>query len=98
MDKIILEMKQITLLTKEDLQEFKIDLLKSIEEKLVDLLEDSTLNKKWLRTNEVAEYLSISSSQVNKLKSEGILSCSKLGGTNFFDRKELDKKLEEGLE
>ncbi|WP_445665135.1 helix-turn-helix domain-containing protein [Fodinibius sp. AD559] len=50
--------------------------------------------KEWLRTKEAADYLSISSSQLHNLKAEGIISCTKLGGTNYYDRKEIDKVLE----
>lgn len=50
---------------------------------------------RWLRTSEASAYLSISQSQLHSLKAEGVISCSKLGGTNFYDRRELDKILEE---
>ena len=50
--------------------------------------------KRWLRTNEVCDYLSISSSQLQIYKNEGYFSVRKLGGTNFYDREEIDEVME----
>lgn len=50
--------------------------------------------KRWLRTNEVCEYLSISSSQLQVYKNDGYFSVIKLGGTNFYDREEIDEVME----
>ena len=65
--------------------------LEMLEGHLKELITDSS---KWLRTSEASEYLSISQSQLHKLKAEGIISCTKLGGTNYYDREEIDDLLE----
>ena len=50
--------------------------------------------KRWLRTKEVCQYLNISSSQLQVYKNEGYFSVRKLGGTNFYDREEIDEVME----
>lgn len=69
--------------------------LRKLYNKLEPIIRENTEpRKKWLRTKEVAEYLSISESRVHKFKAEGRISCKKLGGMNFYDRREIDKMLE----
>jgi hypothetical protein len=79
-----------------------IDQLEKLNAK-VDSLTDSlqsedSMNKRWLRTNEACGYLSISSSQLQVLKNEGVLEAVKIGGTNFYDRQAIDKILTEKFE
>ncbi|MCC5943105.1 MAG: helix-turn-helix domain-containing protein [Balneolaceae bacterium] len=51
--------------------------------------------KKWLRTDEVAEYLNLSKTQVHVLKNSGQLPFTKLGGTLFFDKNDIDSILQQ---
>jgi len=85
-------MSNTELLTREEFQASMESLLGKIETIANKPITD---NSKWLRTAEASEYLSISQSQLHSLKAEGIISCSKLGGTNYYDREELDQLLEE---
>lgn len=65
-------------------------------DRILEILSKPTLdNKRWLRTDEAANYLSISTSQLHRLKRDGVVSCTKLGGTNYYDRQEIDQMLEE---
>ncbi|MEQ9265033.1 MAG: helix-turn-helix domain-containing protein [Balneolaceae bacterium] len=71
----------------------------SNQDQVIELLLDikSTLkfhNKKWLRTSETADYLGISITQVHNLKREGILPYSKVGGTIYFKKQDIDIALE----
>lgn len=53
---------------------------------------DGKSNKKWMTTNQVAEYLSLSVSQVYNLTSNGYLPYYKLGGRmNRFLKEEIDE-------
>lgn len=49
---------------------------------------------KWLRTKEAAKYLGISITQIHVLKSQGVLPFTKLGGSIYFDKSDIDKVLE----
>jgi|GEM_PF-2688643 len=79
-----------------------IDQLEKLNSK-VDSLTDSlqsedSMNKRWLRTNEACDYLSISNSQLQVLKNEGVLEAVKIGGTNYYDKQAIDKTLTEKFE
>ncbi|WP_317198092.1 DNA-binding protein [Chryseobacterium rhizoplanae] len=66
----------ISIITKEDLQQFKIELLEGIKELL---LVRTTEQKLWLRTAEVKELLNIPSGTLQNLRINGTLSCTKIG-------------------
>ncbi|GEM_PF-2142269 len=83
-------MKNSDLVTKNDLDELKRNIVDAIEHKLQDISKDSGFEKRWLRTQELADYLSISTTQVHCLKAQGVFSCKKVGGTNFYDKEEVD--------
>lgn len=55
---------------------------------------EKVTDKKWLRTKEAATYLGISITQIHVLKSQGILPFTKLGGSIYFDKSDIDKILE----
>ena len=80
----------IAIITKEDLQQFKIELLESIE----NLLQGKkTEEKLWLRTSEVKELLNISSGTLQNLRINGTLPYSKIGGALFYNKKDIEKLL-----
>lgn len=80
-------------ITKEDLDELKEEIVGSIERLEQELTIEADLKRRWLRTSEVAQYLGLSESQINTLKAKGRLSCRKLGGTNYYDKREIDNQL-----
>ena len=80
----------IAIITKEDLQQFKIELLESIE----NLLQGKkTEEKLWLRTSEVRKLLNISAGTLQNLRINGTLSYSKIGGVLFYNYKDIEKLL-----
>ena len=80
----------IAIITKEDLQQFKIELLESIE----NLLQGKkTEEKLWLRTSEVRKLLNISSGTLQNLRINGTLPYSKIGGVLFYNYKDIEKLL-----
>ena len=80
----------ISIITKEDLQQFKTELLKDIKE----LLNSKTTEQKlWLRTSEVKKLLNISSGTLQNLRINGTLSYSKIGGTLYYSYKDIEKLL-----
>ncbi|GGP06727.1 transcriptional regulator [Cloacibacterium rupense] len=80
----------VSLITKEDLQEFKNELIEEIK----DLLDNkSTEQKRWLKSNEVKEILNISSGTLQNLRINGTLRYSKVGGTLYYNYKDIEKLL-----
>lgn len=80
----------IAIITKEDLQQFKVELLESIE----NLLQGkNTEEKLWLRTSEVRKLLNISSGTLQNLRISGTLPYSKIGGSLFYNKKDIEKLL-----
>lgn len=83
---------QYQLLQKEDLQQFKTELLEGIEQ----LIKQKTTEQKlWLRTSEVKSLLNISSGTLQNLRVNGTLSCSKIGGTLYYNYNDIQKLLME---
>ncbi|AIL45259.1 MULTISPECIES: helix-turn-helix domain-containing protein [Weeksellaceae] len=80
----------ISIITKEDLQQFKIELLEGIKELL---LVRTTQQKLWLRTSEVKELLNISSGTLQNLRINGTLSYTKIGGLLYYNYKDIEKLL-----
>lgn len=81
----------ISIITKEDLQQFKIELLEGIE---LLLNGQTTEQKLWLRSSEVKKLLKISSGTLQNLRINGTLSYSKIGGTLYYNYKDIQKLLD----
>lgn len=82
----------ISIITKEDLQQFKTELLEGIE---LLIKQKTTEQKLWLRTSEVKALLNISSGTLQNLRINGTLSCSKIGGTLYYNYNDIQKLLTE---
>ncbi|MDQ0593413.1 MULTISPECIES: helix-turn-helix domain-containing protein [Chryseobacterium] len=80
----------ISIITKEDLQQFKIELLEGIE---ILLKGKTTEQKLWLRSSEVKKLLNISSGTLQNLRVNGTLSYSKIGGSLYYNYKDIQKLL-----
>lgn len=81
-----------SIITTEDLYEFKIDLLQEIK-KMLQSVEPNT-NKKWLKSKEVIKLLNISAGTLQNLRINGTLSYTKIGGTIYYENQDIDKLLE----
>lgn len=82
-----------TVLTTEDLQEFKVELLKEFKELLKS---QSTLQpKKWLRSPEVRELLNISPGTLQNLRINGTLPYSKMGGVIYYEYADILKVMQQ---
>lgn len=80
----------ISIITKEDLQQFKIELLEGIE---ILLKGKTTEQKLWLRSSEVKKLLNISSGTLQNLRINGTLSYSKVGGSLYYNYIDIQKLL-----
>lgn len=80
----------ISIITKEDLQQFKIELLEGID---LLLKGKTTEQKLWLRSSEVKKLLNISSGTLQNLRINRTLSYSKIGGSLYYNYKDIQKLL-----
>ncbi|AZA56336.1 helix-turn-helix domain-containing protein [Chryseobacterium shandongense] len=81
---------EISIVTKEDLQQLKNELLEEIKH----LLEkENMVQKEWLRSSEVRKLLNISAGTLQTLRINGSLSYTKVGGTLFYSYKDIQKLL-----
>lgn len=81
-----------TVLTTEDLQEFKIELLQEIKT-LLKSQKESNLERKWLKSSEVRKLLGISPGTIQNMRINGTLPYSKMGGVILYDHEEILKIL-----
>ncbi len=85
----------IEVVTKEDLQQFRLQLLNDLRQLLEP--KDAELNKPWLRNAEVRKLLNISSNTVQRLRIAGKLHSTKLGGIHYYRFEDIKKLLDSGL-
>jgi excisionase family DNA binding protein len=71
------------------------NLLDKVNEMLSEFQKNS--DKNWLRTQEAADYLGISTTQIHILKRNGTLPFTKLGGSIYFKRQDIDAVLERNM-
>ncbi|MFT0714667.1 helix-turn-helix domain-containing protein [Flagellimonas lutimaris] len=81
-----------TIITSEDLMEFKIELLEDIKELLEN--QKGQPQKKWIKSNEVRELLDISLGTLQNLRINGTLPYTKIGGVLFYEYHEIMEVLE----
>ena len=81
-----------TVLTTEDLQQFKIELLQEIKNLIK---EEKPLPTKWLKSNQVRKMLNISPGTIQNLRINGTLPYSKVGGTIYYAYDDILKILKE---
>lgn len=81
-----------TIITTEDLREFKKELLNDIKQLLNNQTGQQT--KKWLKSPEVRELLGISPGTLQNLRINGTLPYTKVGGVLYYEHKEIQELLE----
>ena len=80
----------VEIVTKEDLQIFKTELLSELEQ-MFNTKPGPT--KKWLRSPEVRKLLNISLGTLQNLRINGTLKTQKIGGIIYYDYSEIEKLL-----
>lgn len=81
------------IITKEDLDEFKEELLEQIRIMLNSKVKPQS--KKWLKSYEVREMLGISPGTLQNMRINGTLPFTKVGGLIFYDYDDIQKMLTE---
>lgn len=83
---------EIDIITKQDLESFKTDLLHEIKE----ILKPDPL-KKWIRTKQVREILGVSSSTLQTMRIKREIPFSKIGGIIYYAVEGIEKLLDRNL-
>ncbi len=81
-----------TIITTEDLREFKMELLDDFKQLLNN--QSGQITKKWLKSPEVRELLGISPGTLQNLRINGTLPYTKVGGVLYYDYQEIMQVLE----
>ncbi|MFA9187563.1 helix-turn-helix domain-containing protein [Flavobacterium magnesitis] len=81
----------IEIITREDLDEFRILLLNDLKDILQSKPEQT---KQWLKSNEVRKLLNISAGTLQTLRINGTITYTKIGGILYYSSTDLDKLLE----
>lgn len=82
-----------TIITPEDLQRFKQELLEEIKKLLGQ--RQTTQTRKWLKSHEVRRLLTISQGTLQHLRVNGTLPYTKIGGVIFYDYEDIEKMIRE---
>lgn len=81
----------MTIVTKEDLEQFRIQLLEDIRQILIS--KNTKPTKPWLKNAEVKRLLDISSNTLQSLRTSGKLRFNKVGGTHYYRYEDIEKIL-----
>ena len=81
----------LEIITKDDLKQFKTELLKEIRQLMG---EQQGQSKQWLKSNEVRRMLNISRGTLQNLRVNGTLSYTKIGGIMYYKLEDINRVLE----
>jgi hypothetical protein len=81
----------MTIITKEDLQEFRLQLLDDIRQIIAP--KEAKLIKPWLKNAEVMKLLDISANTLQRLRVSGKLPANKVGGIHYYRYEDIEKLL-----
>ena len=84
----------VELITRQDLREFKNDLLNEIKQIIKP---GQGQSKQWLKSVEVRKLLNISPGTLQNLRINGTLRYTKIGGMMYYKLEDIHKVLEGGL-
>ena len=83
--------RSIEVLTKEDLQAFRLQLMNDLK---ALLFPRQNTKKEWLRSSEIRKELKISAGTLQNLRVTGKLKPIKIGGIFFYRNSDLEKLLD----
>jgi ribonucleotide reductase beta subunit family protein with ferritin-like domain len=87
-------MTTIEMITREDLKQFKSELLDEIKQIMKP---GQGQSKQWLKSVDVRKMLNISPGTLQNLRINGTLRYTKIGGMMYYKLEDIDKVLEGGL-
>lgn len=80
----------VEIITKEDLQKFKVELLNDIKSIMADRPKEKA---GWLRSSEIMAQLKISAGTLQNLRISGKLKYARIGGILFYQQSDIEKLL-----
>jgi hypothetical protein len=83
------------IVTREDLQNFRVELLNDLQQKLSQHSPPQT--KQWLKSPEVRKLLKISPGTLQNLRINGTLRFTKIGGIIYYSHEDIQLLLESGM-
>ncbi len=83
----------VELITKEDLKQFKTEMLTELKELIKP---GQGQSKQWLKSAEVRKLLNISPGTLQNLRINGTLRYTKIGGMMYYKLEDINKLLEGG--
>ena len=81
----------VEILTKEDLQVFRLQIINDLK---ALLLSKQDVKKEWLRSNEVRKLLKISPGTLQNLRINGTLSFTKIGSIIYYNYEDIEAVLD----
>ncbi|MBS1735119.1 MAG: helix-turn-helix domain-containing protein [Bacteroidetes bacterium] len=84
----------IEVITKEDLQEFRVQLLNEFKKVLTEMVKPEPM-KPWLRSKEVRKILNVSEGTLQNLRITGKINSSKIGTLHYYKREDIEKLFDE---
>lgn len=85
----------IDVVTKDDLQSFRIELLQDLKQVLTHSLPQKP--KQWLKSPEVRRMLKISAGTLQNLRVNGTVRYTKIGGLIYYSYEDIEALLESGI-
>ena len=88
------------IITKDDLEEFKwelLDLFKKMLDKKVDKPIPEKEKRVWIKSHQVQRLLGISPGTLQNLRVNGTIPYSKVGGVLFYNKEDIEKILEDNM-
>ena len=79
------------IITREDLDEFKADLIREIRK---ILSEKQPVSQQWLKSPDIKRMLGISHGTLQHLRNNGTLPFTKVGGVIYYDLQDIQQVLE----
>ena len=86
----------VEIVTKEDLQAFRIQLVNDIRQIFQNAQQEP--EKQWLKNSDVKKLLRISSNTVQRLRIAGKLKSSKIGGVHYYRYEDIEALVHGGKE
>ncbi|MFP5436805.1 MAG: helix-turn-helix domain-containing protein [Bacteroidia bacterium] len=84
----------IDLVTKDDLEQFKRELLEEIRRFTFHPQTAGEASKTWIKSNEVRKLLAISAGTLQNLRVNGTLPYKKIGGLMYYKYKDIQKLMD----
>ena len=85
---------QLEIITKDDLRQFKTELLNDIK----DIVKPQEKASEWLKSAEVRKMLNISPGTLQNLRINGTLRYTKIGGMMYYKLEDITRLLEGGIQ